>query len=121
MRGRRVSTKARLLTEVLKDGPPQTSRILKVEQSNSSVIYDDKIFLKLFRKLEEGINPDLELTKQLSEKCGFEHVPTYLGDIQYVAPGQEAASFVMAQSFTPNEQDGWSQTLAAVSRYFDRV
>jgi maltose alpha-D-glucosyltransferase/alpha-amylase len=92
-----------------------------VEQSNSSVIYDDKIYLKMFRKLEEGINPDLELTKQLSEKCGFEHVPTYLGDIQYVAPGQDAASLVMAQSFTLNEQDGWSQTLQAVSRYFDRV
>ena len=63
-----------------------------MEQSNSSVIYDDKIYLKLFRKLEEGINPDLELTKQLSDKCGFQHVPTYLGDIQYVVPGQDPAS-----------------------------
>ena len=53
------------------------------------MIYDDKIYLKLFRKLEEGVNPDLELTKQLTEKCGFANVPTYLGDIQYVAPGQE--------------------------------
>jgi maltose alpha-D-glucosyltransferase/alpha-amylase len=61
------------------------------------------------------------LTKQLSENCGFSHVPTYLGDIQYVAPGQEPASFVMIQSFTPNEQDGWSRTLAAVGRYFERV
>ena len=43
------------------------------------------------------------------------------GDIQYVAPGQDPASLVMIQSFTPNEQDGWSQTLGAVSRYFDRV
>jgi maltose alpha-D-glucosyltransferase / alpha-amylase len=119
--GRLVSTKSAHLEEILKDGPPQQSRYLKVEQSNSSVIYDDKIYLKLFRKLEEGINPDLELTKQLTENCGFPYVPTYLGDIQYVAPGQEPASLVMAQSFTPNEQDGWSQTLAAVSRYFDRV
>ena len=119
--GRLVSTKSTHLAETLKEGPPQRSRFLKVEQSNSSVIYDDKIYLKMFRKLEEGINPDLELTKQLSEKCGFEYVPTYLGDIQYVAPGQDAASLVMAQSFTLNEQDGWSQTLQAVSRYFDRV
>jgi maltose alpha-D-glucosyltransferase / alpha-amylase len=119
--GRLVSTKSAHLEEILKDGPPQQSRYLKVEQSNSSVIYDDKIYLKLFRKLEEGINPDLELTKQLTENCGFPYVPTYLGDIQYVAPGQEPASLVMAQSFTPNEQDGWSQTLSAVSRYFDRV
>src|SRR5271169_1209517 len=119
--GRLVSTKSTLLTEALKSGPPQSSRILKVEQSNSSVIYDDKIYLKLFRKLEEGINPDLELTKQLSDKCGFEHVPTYLGDIQYVAPGQDPASLVMIQACTPSEEDGWSHTLGAVSRYFDRV
>ena len=119
--GKLVSTRSTHLAETLKDGPPQQSRFLKVEQSNSSVIYDDKIYLKLFRKLEEGINPDLELTKQLSENCGFVYVPTYLGDIQYVAPGQEPASLVMIQSFTSNEQDGWTQTLSAVSRYFDRV
>jgi maltose alpha-D-glucosyltransferase/alpha-amylase len=119
--GRLVSTKSTLLTEALKNGPPQTSRILKVEQSNSSVIYDDKIYLKVFRKLEEGINPDLELTKQLSDKCGFQHVPTYLGDLQYVAAGQDPASLVMTQAFTPSEQNGWSHTLSAVSRYFDRV
>jgi maltose alpha-D-glucosyltransferase / alpha-amylase len=119
--GRLVSTKSTRLTEMLKNGPPQTSRILKVEQSNSSVIYDDKIYLKLFRKLEEGINPDLELTKQLSERCGFQNVPAYLGDIQYVAPAQEPASLVLTQAFTPNEENGWSHTLSAVDRYFDRV
>ena len=59
--GKLVSTKSAHLAAALKDGPPQQSRFLKVEQSNSSVIYDDKIYLKLFRKLEEGVNPDLEL------------------------------------------------------------
>src|SRR5260370_1678021 len=106
---------------MLNSGPPQSCRLLKMEQSNSSVIYDDKIYLKLFRKLEEGINPDLELTKHLSDKCGFQHVPTDLGDIQYVVPGQDPASLVMAQAFTPSEQNGWSHTLGAVSRYFERV
>src|SRR6516225_2425244 len=119
--GKLVATKSVRLSEVLKDGPPQTSRILKVEQSNSSVIYDDKIYLKMFRKLEEGINPDLEMTKQLSEKCGFEHVPAYLGDVQYAAPGQEQAALILVQAFTPNVENGWSHTLAAVDRYFERV
>src|SRR4029077_7837210 len=82
---------------------------------------DDKIYLKLFRKLEEGLNPDLELTKQLSEKGGFANVPTDRGDIQDIAHGQDPASLVMIQYVTPNEQDGWTQTLAAVSRFFDRV
>ena len=119
--GKLRATKSARLVEALKDGPPQTSHILKVEQSNSSVIFDDKIYLKLFRKLEEGINPDLELTKQLSEKCGFQNVPTYLGDVQYIAPGQEPASLLLVQAFTPNVENGWSLTLSAVDRYFDRV
>jgi maltose alpha-D-glucosyltransferase/alpha-amylase len=94
---------------------------LKVEQSNSSIIFGEQIYLKLFRKLDEGLNPDLEVTKQLSERCGFEHLPTYLGDVQYLARGQDPAAVLMAQGFTSNEQDGWSQTLAAVDRYFDRI
>jgi maltose alpha-D-glucosyltransferase/alpha-amylase len=119
--GRLVPNKSTRLAEILSHGAPQSCRILKVEQSNSSIIYDDKMYLKLFRKLEEGINPDLELTKQLSDKCGFEHVPPYLGDIQYVAPRQDPGAVVVIQGFTPNEQDGWSHTLGAVSRYFERV
>jgi maltose alpha-D-glucosyltransferase/alpha-amylase len=119
--GRLVPSASQRLRAMLIESPIQTSRILRVEQSNSSIIYDDKIYLKLFRKLDEGLNPDLEVTKQLSEKCGFEHVPPYLGDLQYVASGQEPAALVMMQKFTPNEQDGWSHTLEAVNRYFDRV
>ncbi|MBV8175734.1 MAG: putative maltokinase [Verrucomicrobia bacterium] len=119
--GKLGSTKSTRLSETAENGLPPQSKILKVEQSNSSIVFDEKIYLKLFRKLEEGINPDLELTKQLTEKCGFEHVPYYLGDIQYIAPGQDPASLVMIQSYTTSEQDGWSHTLAAVSRYFERV
>jgi len=119
--GRLVCSRSKQLGETLQTMPVQSSRVLKVEQSNSSVIFDDKIYLKLFRKLDEGLNPDLEVTKQLSEKCGFQYVPTYLGDIQYVARGQEPAALIMLQRFTSNEQDGWTHTLAAVDRYFDRV
>ena len=119
--GRLVSGRSKQLDQTLGGTPVQSSRFLKVEQSNSSVIFDDKIYLKLFRKLDEGLNPDLEVTKQLSEKCGFQYVPTYLGDIQYVARGQDPAALIMMQRFTTNEQDGWTHTLAAVDRYFDRV
>jgi maltose alpha-D-glucosyltransferase/alpha-amylase len=119
--GRLVPTASRRLEGLLADSPIQSSRALKVEQSNSSIIFDDKIYVKLFRRLDEGLNPDLELTKQLSEKCGFDHVPTYLGDLQYVASGQEPAALTVFQGFTRNEQDGWTQTLAAVDRYFERV
>jgi maltose alpha-D-glucosyltransferase / alpha-amylase len=119
--GRLVPAQSKGLHDLLVQGRPTSSKVLKVEQSNSSIIFGEQIYVKLFRKLDEGLNPDLEVTKQLSERCGFEHVPTYLGDIQYLSRGQEPAAVVMAQGFTSNEQDGWSQTLAAVDRYFDRI
>ncbi|MBV8585339.1 MAG: putative maltokinase, partial [Verrucomicrobia bacterium] len=97
------------------------SRLLKVEQSNSSMVFDESVFMKLFRKLDEGLNPDLEVTKQLTEHCGFENVPRYLGDIQYSVKGQDPAALAMAQAYTTSEQDGWAHTLAAVGRYFDRI
>ena len=120
-RGKLTSTRSFRWSEKFAAGLPRSSRILKAEQSNSSVLFEDKIYLKLFRKLEEGINPDLEVTRQLSERCNFEHVPTYLGDIQYVARGQEPASLVMMQASVPNLQDGWSHTLAAIGRFYDRI
>ena len=119
--GRIAPTQSNRLRDLLAKERPTTSKVLKVEQSNSSVIFGEQIYLKLFRKLDEGLNPDLEVTKQLSERCGFEHVPTYLGDIQYLPRGQEPAAVAMAQQFTSSEQDGWTQSLAAVDRYFDRV
>src|SRR5260370_32558589 len=119
--GRWIPVQLKGLHDLLAEGRPTSSRVLKVEQSNSSIIFGEQIYLKLFRKLDEGLNPDLEVTKKLSERCGFPCVPTYLGDIQYLSRGQEPAAVVMAQGFTSNEQAGWSQTLAAVDRYFDRV
>jgi len=54
----------------------------------------------------------------LSERCGFAHVPSYLGDMEYIARGQDPAALAMAQAFTNNEQEGWTQTLAAVRPLF---
>jgi maltose alpha-D-glucosyltransferase/alpha-amylase len=119
--GQLSPSRSKRLLEMADSGLPEVSRALKVEQSNSSIVYGEQIYLKLFRKLDEGLNPDLEVTKQLSERCGFAHVPSYLGDMQYVARGQDPAALAMAQAFTNNEQDGWTQTLAAVDRFFDRV
>jgi maltose alpha-D-glucosyltransferase/alpha-amylase len=119
--GQLCPSRSKRLLEMADNGLPEVSKALKVEQSNSSIIYDEQIYLKLFRKLDEGLNPDLEVTKQLSERCGFAHVPSYLGDMQYIARGQDPAALAMAQAFTSNEQEGWTQTLAAVDRFFDRV
>ena len=55
------------------------SHVLSAEQSNSSMLFENKYFLKLYRKLEDGVNPDVEITRFLTERRGFAHVPVFAG------------------------------------------
>ena len=100
---------------------PVPSRPLSVEQSNSSIVYDNKLFLKLYRKVEEGINPDAELIRHLSEVRHFASVPAYCGSLEYQVPRSEARSIGLLVASVPNEGDAWKHALDSVGRYFDRV
>ena len=53
------------------------------EQSNTSIIYGDRLILKLFRRLQPGINPDYEIGRQLADKAGFTRVPVVAGAFEY--------------------------------------
>ena len=59
------------------------SRVVAGEQSNSSVIYGDHAIFKLFRKLESGVNPDVEITRFLTTRTAFRHTPELLGELRY--------------------------------------
>ncbi|MCU7495221.1 MAG: maltose alpha-D-glucosyltransferase [Ignavibacteria bacterium] len=100
---------------------PSHSRVLKAEQSNSSVLYGETFFLKFYRHVEEGINPDAEMIRFLSEVKNFENVPPYAGSLEYQKPGSEPHVLALLQKFTHNQGDAWTVTLEAVGRYFERV
>ncbi|WKZ18234.1 MAG: maltose alpha-D-glucosyltransferase [Candidatus Jettenia sp. CY-1] len=96
-------------------------QVLKAEQSNSSFLYGKSLFLKLYRRLDEGINPELEIGKFLTEKVPFTHVPPFAGAIEYRRQGSEPMVIGMLQAFVPHEGDAWTYTLDWVERYFDKV
>lgn len=96
------------------------SRVISAEQSNTSVIYGDTWFLKLFRKFEHGPNPDLEVTQFLSEERGFSHVPPYAGALRIIDETGEGVIALLA-GFTPNQGDGWTFTLDSLAQYFSRA
>lgn len=98
-----------------------TSQVLKAEQSNTSVLYEDKFFLKLCRRLEEGVNPDLEILRFLTEKTDFSQVPPFAGAIEYRRQGSEPILIGLLQGFVPNQGDAWTSTLDAVREYFERI
>ncbi len=95
--------------------------IMKAEQSNTSVVYGDRFILKLFRRLEAGINPDLEIGRFLTERASFTHIPSVTGALEYQRGRSEPMSLAILQSFVPNQGDAWQYTLDALGRYFERV
>jgi maltose alpha-D-glucosyltransferase/alpha-amylase len=103
------------------DPIPATSRVLKVEQSNSSIIYQDRWFLKLYRRIEEGINPDAEILRFLSERQHFENVPPFGGSLEYRKPRGETRVLGLLLGMVPNEGDAWQKTLDSLGRFYERV
>jgi maltose alpha-D-glucosyltransferase / alpha-amylase len=97
------------------------SQVMGGEQSNSSMLFDNKFFLKLYRKLEDGVNPDVEINRFLTERANFANVPPFVGTIEYRRAKAEPTVVCLLQNAVANEGDGWTLTLDAVGRYYERV
>ncbi len=95
------------------------SRVLRAEQSNSSVQYENSYFLKLYRRFEEGPNPDPEMVRYLSEAVGFKAVPAYAGSLEYRCKDSEPLVLAMLQEFVASQSDAWTLTLNILRQFFD--
>jgi maltose alpha-D-glucosyltransferase / alpha-amylase len=91
------------------------------EQSNTSIRYGIRLILKLFRKIEPGLNPDFEITRHLSDKVRFERVPPLAGSLEYVRPGVEDTTLGMLQKLVYSQADGWQNAVEEMGRYFERT
>ncbi|MBC7819109.1 MAG: maltose alpha-D-glucosyltransferase [Planctomycetaceae bacterium] len=102
--------------------PPLEPSVSKAEQSNTSIIFGDQMILKLFRKTEEGLNPDLEIGRLLTGKHSLTNVPPLLGALEYRSwrRGQPMTLGIL-QGFFPGVEDAWRYTLDAVGQFFERV
>ena len=93
----------------------------KGEQSNTSVVYGDRYILKVFRRLENGVNPDLEIGRYLSEVQHFSHAPQVLGYLEYSRRRGEPVTLATLLRLVPNQGTGWQYTLDALSQCLERV
>jgi trehalose synthase-fused probable maltokinase len=94
--------------------------LMKAEQSNSSVIYGKRLVLKLFRRIEDGINPDLEIGSFLTSQARFPNVPAVAGQLEYVSGGQQSSLGIL-QAFVSNQGDAWQFTLKALAGYYEQA
>ncbi len=95
-------------------------RVLSGEQSNTSITYGKRFFLKIFRKVDRAINPDLEITKYLTENTAFKHIPAFIGAIEWK---YEKDSLVMGmmQEMVESSGDAWVTMLDRLNDFNESI
>jgi maltose alpha-D-glucosyltransferase / alpha-amylase len=100
---------------------PLPARTGSAEQSNTSILYDAKLIMKLFRRLQPGENPDTEIGRFLTETAHFPRIAPFLGDITLRTKSGTPTTIAMLQDLVENEGDGWQWTLDELSHYYESV
>lgn len=86
------------------------------EQSNTSVTFGDALIVKYFRRLVPGVNPELEISRHLSERVAFPYTPRLAGAVDYVGADGRTAAFAVAHQLVAGARDGWRWLLEALGR-----
>ena len=92
-----------------------------VEQTNSSVVFGDRLIMKLFRRLQDGVNPDLEVGLALT-RVGFEHAPAVAGAVELTSPCvPQGGTLAIVHDIVPDHRDAWSYTVDELGRFYERA
>jgi len=106
---------------ILAGAPPDWStlqaKLPDREQSNSNVLFGEQFILKLYRRLGDGINPELEIGEHLA-RVGFEHAAPLAGAIEVATRGMRRTLAVVL-TYVPNQGDAWAAFLDFAQRYFE--
>lgn len=89
------------------------------EQSNTSIVFGDRLIMKLFRHPEPGLNPDCEIGRFLTEQSHFSNIPPFGGSLEYVREAEEPTTLAMLQGLVANQGDGWKWMLEELERYYE--
>jgi len=120
-KGRLRGFRASRFSELFPSSDAVRPKLLTGEQSNSSVIYAERLILKFFRRIEEGENPDLEIGRFLTERAGFPHVPRIGGFLEYQPQHGESTTQAILQEFVPNQGDAWRYAVKVLTAFYGRL
>ncbi len=107
---------AKLLEQPFK--PPVNVRAVETEQSNTTALVDSDYVVKIYRKLEPGINPEIEVGRFLTEVAGFANTPALLGSVELVE-GDTTSAVAVVHAFVENQGDAWTVTSASLDRFVE--
>ena len=94
---------------------PDRIRAVETEQSNSTALVDEDYVVKIYRKLEPGLNPEIEMGRFLTEVAGYANTPALLGTVELVE-GEQRSAIGIVHAFVVNQGDAWTVS----SGYLDR-
>jgi maltose alpha-D-glucosyltransferase/alpha-amylase len=97
-----------------------SSRFMGLEQSNTSIIYNDSFVLKIFRRIYVSTNPDYEISRFLTERMHFENTPRYTGSIN-LALAEGNITLGLMQELVSNQGDAWKFMLEQIDGVFDNL
>ena len=93
----------------------------QAQSSNTIVTFGERLFLKGYRRIRVGVNPEFEVGRFLTETARFANCAPVAGVVEYVGVDGQRRSLCMLQGYTSNQGDGWAYTLNYLQRYFEEV
>ena len=117
----RLEARASTAFAAARPAQPLPSRVGSAEQSNTSILYGSQLILKLFRRLQPGENPDVEIGRFLTEVARFPRIAPFLGEISLTAASGEKTTVAMLQGLVANQGDGWQWFLEQLKGFFASV
>ncbi|WP_299526689.1 trehalose synthase [Winogradskyella sp.] len=106
---------------IFKDCHYESSRFMGMEQSNTSIVYNEKYVLKFFRRIYADRNPDYEMSRFLSETKDFKNTPAYLGSVQIKDHENVNITIGLMQEMVPNDGDAWEYMLKELHKVFSNL
>ncbi|NJL01829.1 MAG: maltose alpha-D-glucosyltransferase [Spirulinaceae cyanobacterium SM2_1_0] len=120
-RGQLLGTQMSAFASVIQENSHLGPHLFRGQQDNSSIVYGDTAILKLYRCVEPGVNPDLEVGAFLTEKHPDRHCPPVIGALEYRGRDGEVIAIGVLQGYVRDTRLAWDYTLDTLRGYFERV
>ncbi|MEM7380245.1 MAG: trehalose synthase [Bacteroidota bacterium] len=99
----------------------KSSRFMGLEQSNTSIIINDTLVIKFFRRIYADKNPDYEMSRFLSERKGYKNTPAYQGSLSITDTDNANITIALMQKLVPNQGDAWDFMLKELHKIFGNL
>ena len=99
----------------------ENSRLMGLEQSNTSVVINESLVIKFFRRIYGDKNPDYEMCRFLSERKGFRNIPAYKGSLSIMDTDNVNITIALMQELVPNQGDAWEYMLKEMDKIFGNL